>query len=113
MRTEKVDMNVDLLPLLAELRNELKGIYGPRLVNLILFGSQARGDAEPGSDVDVLVVLKGDTQPSDEIGRTGQAVADLSLKHNAVISCVFMDEDRYLHRNGPLLRNIRREGVPV
>ena len=27
--------------------------------------------------------------------------------------CVFIDEERYLHRNGPLLRNIRKEGIQV
>jgi len=31
--------------------------YGDRLVKLLLYGSQARGDARPWSDVDVLAVL--------------------------------------------------------
>jgi predicted nucleotidyltransferase len=86
---------------------------GERLVRMVLYGSQARGDAEPGSDIDILVVLQGPVQPGDEIARTGGIVTDLSLQFQAVISCVFMDEDRFLHRSGPLLRNIRREGITV
>jgi len=80
---------------------------------MVLFGSQARGDAEPGSDIDVLVVLSGEVRTGEEIERTADDVVGLALEHNVVIACVFMDEDRFTRRNGPLLRNVRREGVPV
>jgi len=40
-------------------------------------------------------------------------VADLSIQHNEVISCAFMGEDRFKHRHGPLLRNVRREGINI
>jgi predicted nucleotidyltransferase len=33
--------------------------FGADLVSVVLFGSQARGDAKPGSDIDVLVVVRG------------------------------------------------------
>jgi predicted nucleotidyltransferase len=99
--------------ILTELRRHLEALYGERLLQVILFGSQARGDAEPGSDIDVLVVLKGSVNPGEEIKRTGKIVADLSLTLDEVISCVFMGEDRFKHRNGPLLRNIRKEGIAV
>jgi predicted nucleotidyltransferase len=106
-------MSQKLHPILTELRNRFEALYGEQLVRMVLFGSQARGDAEPGSDIDVLVVLKGPVSPYEEITRTGEIVADLSLQFTEVISCVFMDEERFMHRNGPLLRNIRREGVTI
>jgi predicted nucleotidyltransferase len=31
--------------------------YGPRLVDVLMFGSRARGDHRPDSDADVAVVL--------------------------------------------------------
>jgi len=101
----------DVRGILTELRGQFEGLYGERLVGLTLFGSQARGDAEAGSDIDVLVVLGGEVSPGEEIRRTGGIVSDLSLRHDVVISCVFLDEERFLRRDGPLLRNIRREGV--
>ncbi|WP_089093992.1 nucleotidyltransferase domain-containing protein [Nodularia sp. NIES-3585] len=106
-------MNVTLSLILTRLKQELTDMYGDRLHQLTLFGSQARGDAEPGSDsdIDVLVVLKPPVNPGEEIKRTGKAIADLSLEYDVVISCLFMDETHYQTRNGSLLRNIRKEGV--
>ncbi|MBI4639522.1 MAG: nucleotidyltransferase domain-containing protein [Candidatus Tectomicrobia bacterium] len=106
-------MNAKLKATLTELRCRFEALYGDRLVRMVLYGSQARGDAEPGSDIDILVVLKGSVSPGDEIARTGETIADLSLQFDEVISCVFMDEDRFTHRNGPFLRNIRKEGIVV
>jgi predicted nucleotidyltransferase len=99
--------------LLAELRRRFEALYGPRLVRLMLFGSQARGDAEPGSDIDVLVVLEGPVRPGEEIRRTLDSVADLSLENNVVFSCIFVSRERFETELSPLLINVRREGVAV
>ena len=106
-------MSAKVREILAELRRELEALYGPRLVKLVLYGSQARGDAEPGSDIDVLVVLRGPERTAEEIAKTSEIAADLSLENDEVVCCVFMDEREFVQRNGPLLRNIRREGVPL
>jgi predicted nucleotidyltransferase len=100
-----------LQPILTHLKQEFADLYGDRLLHLILFGSQARGDAELESDIDVLVVLKLPVNPGEEIKRTGKVVAALSLHYDVVISCLFMDENSYQTRCGPLLRNIRKEGI--
>ncbi|MEZ4595172.1 MAG: nucleotidyltransferase domain-containing protein [Chloroflexota bacterium] len=99
--------------ILAELRSQLEELYGNRLVHLVLYGSQARGDALPGSDVDVLVVLAGSVDPATEIDRVSPITAVLSLEHDIVISCVYISEERYVEENSPLLLNIRREGIVV
>jgi predicted nucleotidyltransferase len=41
-------MTENLKTILAKLRQRLEALYGERLVRLVLFGSQARGDAEAG-----------------------------------------------------------------
>lgn len=101
----------DVKIILSELRKKLEALYGDRLAHVILFGSHARGDSDADSDIDVLVVLRGKVNPGEEIQRTGEIVSGLSLENDVVISCVFMDENRFLNRNGPLLRNIRKEGI--
>lgn len=104
-------MNDEIVDILKKLKSEFEKLYQNRLVTLILFGSQARGDAESGSDIDVLVVLKGTVKVGTEVKRTGQIIADLSLQHDEVINCIFMGEDYFINRQGPLLRNIRKEGI--
>ncbi|MEW6586068.1 MAG: nucleotidyltransferase domain-containing protein [Nitrospirota bacterium] len=102
-----------LQQVITELRARLNELYGTRLAHLVLFGSQARGDAVAGSDIDVLVVLKGSVSSGKEIERTGGITSSLSLQHDVVISCTFVSEDRYETEKSPLLLNVRREGVPV
>jgi len=80
-------------------------------VKFLLLGSQARGDVEDGSDIDVLVVLRGHVYPGTEIDRTVNVTARLSLKYDAVLSCVFVSTERYSKEQSPLLINVRREGV--
>ena len=106
-------MNEQLKTILSELRRRFEALYGERLVRMVLFGSQARGDADDGSDIDVLVVLRGLVHPGEEIARTGGIKAELSLRCDVVISCVYMSSDRYLTEQSPLLLSVRREGVPV
>lgn len=106
-------MSERLQNLLADLRRRFEALYGPRLVRLMLFGSHARGDAEPGSDIDVLVILEGSVRPGEEIRRTLDSVAELSLENNVVFSCIFVSRERFETELSPLLINVRREGVPV
>ncbi|MBU2603988.1 MAG: nucleotidyltransferase domain-containing protein [Actinobacteria bacterium] len=106
-------MEAAIRAILSDLEIELRALYGPRLVRLVLFGSQARGEADEGSDIDVLVVLVGPVDAWEEIERTGRIVSDLSLDHTVVISCVFIAEDRYRLEESPLLLNVRREGVLI
>lgn len=106
-------MHKTLAKILRDLRHRFEAIYAERLEQLLLYGSQARGDAAPGSDVDVLVVLRGPVSPCEEIARTLEDVADLSLEHGVVIACVFVSEDQFLRERSPLLLNVRRQGIAI
>ncbi|MGH7390128.1 MAG: nucleotidyltransferase domain-containing protein [Candidatus Rokuibacteriota bacterium] len=39
--------------------DRLKGRFGADLVSVVLFGSRARGEAKPESDIDMLIVVRG------------------------------------------------------
>ena len=98
---------------IAEARALLEREYGDRMVEVILYGSQARGDAVEGSDVDLLVVLRGEVSAGAETSRLSWPLAELSLRHDTIVSCVFMSETRYWNERSPFLLNVRREGVPT
>ena len=45
---------------LKQFRTDLEQTLGAQLIELKLFGSKARGDGRPDSDVDVLVIVASD-----------------------------------------------------
>lgn len=97
--------------ILLKLKFQLLQIYGNRLIEVILFGSQARETANSDSDIDVLIVLKGQVNIGTEIQRTSKIISELSLKYDQVISRLFMSEDYFNNYQSALLRNIRQEGI--
>ena len=106
-------LNVKLSSIFTALRRQLREIYGDRLVKLLLYGSQARGQATAWSDIDIMVVLKGRVRPSEEITLTGAVVSGVCLEYDAVIQCLFMDEECFWSMGSPLLRNVAREAIEV
>ena len=61
-------------PILERFRAAVTEIYGDRLARVVLFGSRARGDAQPDSDYDVAVFLRDMPDRFAEMDR----LADLS-----------------------------------
>lgn len=106
-------MDQRLQTILTELRQHLAVLYGERLVDILLFGSQARGDATPESDIDVMIVLRGEVWPGEEIARSGGIVAQLSLEYNVLLSTIFESEEDFRLRRSPLLLNVQREGIRI
>jgi uncharacterized protein len=106
-------MKAEVRHILDELRAGLEPLYADRLANIVLYGSQARGDATEESDIDVLLVLRGKFRRADEMKRTSQLIADLSLKYDTLISRQFVSEDDYVGARTPLLLNVRREGTAI
>jgi predicted nucleotidyltransferase len=107
-------MNEDTLrDVLSKLRIGLSEILKDRLEGIYLYGSQARGEARIGSDIDVIIVLDGDFEYGEMLDQTIDLVADLSLEFDVVISRAFVSKERYQNEMSPFYMNVRREAVPV
>jgi predicted nucleotidyltransferase len=102
-----------IAPILRELEAGLRAIYGPRLREVILFGSYARGEAKPDSDIDVAVVLDDYDGVFQETMRTGDLADRLSLDNTTVVSLLYIREADLRNAGEPVLRNIHREGVAL
>jgi predicted nucleotidyltransferase len=107
-------MPKNIKKILRELKKGLIEIYGDRLKAIVLFGSYARGDAHPpDSDIDVMLVIKGEFKYGEMQKRSSEFVASLSLENDVVISRVFVSDMEYAQSKMPLLLNVRKEGVTV
>jgi uncharacterized protein (UPF0332 family)/predicted nucleotidyltransferase len=91
----------------------LRALYGERLRRVVLFGSEARDDARPDSDVDVLVVLDGEVDGWAESWNVSDLSVEILRRFHRLVEFVVMDEATFLHGDWPLLTNVREEGTAL
>lgn len=79
----------------------------------ILFGSEARGDARPDSDIDLLVLLDGDTLPLAREETVTLPLYELELKTGVCINPIVMLKKQWRNRpfKTPFYVNVVNEGV--
>lgn len=104
-------------PVLAIFKQELHKLYGPRLKQALLYGSRARGDHQPDSDYDVLVVLEGPFDHWAEVGRLAGLSDDILWrtiedKNPVVASFKPMTPEQFQARTG-FLHNVRKDAIPL
>lgn len=92
----------------------LRERWGSEIVEIHLFGSKARGDAGPESDVDLLIVTqRNDWRLKDEIGRVATRIL---LAEGIYLSIKVLGKaiyQRFLVLEAPFIKNVLREGVAV
>jgi uncharacterized protein len=98
---------------LRDLDGGLRDLYGERHRGFVLYGSRARGKADEGSDVDLLLLLEGSVEIGREIRRSSGVVAPLALNAGLVLSLIPVSIEEYRASSDPYLINVRREGAIV
>lgn len=108
---------------LAAFRQALLEAFPVQIRRIILYGSYARGDATPDSDVDVIIVVAWEEERlPDGFYRSMygdprweaiiDAALDVSLEHSVWISPVVVGENRYIaHQRWSFFKEVRREGI--
>ncbi|NLX91898.1 MAG: nucleotidyltransferase domain-containing protein [Firmicutes bacterium] len=102
--------------LLIEIEANLKKIYGTKLQKIILYGSYARNEQVPGSDLDVMVLL--DLQEA-EIRKYSEAVLDLAVdlttRYGIVVSIQESNIDFFYEWADtlPFYSNVNKEGMEL
>ena len=97
---------------LSELKRKLEERF--ELLDVRIFGSKARGEAAPDSDIDVMIEIE-DYNPVSE-SEIDDIVFKINLEHDCLISVVIFGrreiEEGPLGES-PLYRVIEREGIKV
>ena len=97
--------------LLSRLRLLLKGVAPD--AQMILFGSEARGEAKHGSDIDLLILLEQDkVTPKDE-DRITAPIYDLEIESGTIISPIVMTRKAWNDIKGQTIfyHNVMKDGV--
>jgi hypothetical protein len=92
---------------------DLHGLYAERLVEVVLYGSHARGDAHPDSDVDLAVILDEVASPWEELRRMDDVLWRHTLESGLTVSATPLSRAAWADSRRPLVRAARTDGVRV
>lgn len=102
--------------LLERYVEEIKKIYGERLKSVILYGSYARGDFRPDSDIDIMILVD---LPDIEIEKCGRQLSwstyDFNEEHDTDIKPIAKSDTHFKKWLGiyPFYTNVQKEGVEL
>ena len=107
-------MSYALKKLMEKYVEEIRKIYGSHLRKVILYGSYARGDFHPDSDIDIMILLDITDLDLKEYGtKLSYMTFDFNLDHDLDIKPIAKSEEHFKKwlDNYPFYANINREGV--
>jgi predicted nucleotidyltransferase len=88
-----------------------RAVYGQRLRGVYLYGSRARGDHRPDSDVDVLIVLDRIDDYAADLRRSSEAASSLSIASGLTITRLLVTEEAWGALDRPIIRAAAADAV--
>ena len=97
----------------ARVADELRGVFGDRLVDVVVFGSYADGTATDDSDLDLAVVVRDVDAPWEESRRIDEILWKHTLEAGITLSAFVVDADEWERARRPVLRTAKAAGRSV
>jgi predicted nucleotidyltransferase len=106
-------MAISVKKVVRQCKKVLAQHYGDRFAGLVLYGSVARGHADAGSDIDLLVLLRGSFDTFKELRQIVDLLYPLQVESERLISAKPVPVDDFEHGRLQLYRNAKREGLLI
>lgn len=103
----------ELQTVLREFQTRMKALFGDRIRDMRLYGSYAKGTAQPHSDIDILLVLEPLERSAQEKQAVSEIISDLCMAHGILVMPIFVSEEEFKTNELSFFRNVRRESVAV
>ncbi|MBE5899893.1 MAG: nucleotidyltransferase domain-containing protein [Lachnospiraceae bacterium] len=90
--------------------------YGEDIVEIILYGSYARGEEQNDSDIDIVAIVNGERKLlQDALVEVWNQVDDVSIDYETIISPTVIPYQEYMKwkEDIPYYHNIDKEGIRV
>ena len=104
-------MDERIKQLVSQIKRRLMQRYGEKIKQVLLYGSQARGEATRDSDVDVLVVVDDSLNPFEVRKTLSDFLLDILLEEKELVSVIAVTEQFFETYNSPFILNVKGEGV--
>jgi predicted nucleotidyltransferase len=104
---------IDPLAIARAVASDLRQLYGGRLRDVRLYGSWARGDAHPDSDIDLLVVLDQFSSRWSERQRMEDILWRHSFENDVVVSAHPVGEGELARSASPFVARIGAEAAAI
>ena len=99
--------------IVQQCKSRLQSHYGSQLKGMILYGSMARDQASPTSDIDLLVLLSRPFDYFRELHRIVELLYPIQLESEQLISAKPADLDEFDRGSIQLYRTAKKQGVRV
>lgn len=102
--------------LLGKYVEEVRKIYGERLKSVILYGSYARGDFRPDSDIDIMILVDLTDMELEELSkRLSWCTYDFNEEHDTDIKPIAKSATHFKKWLGvyPFYINVQKEEVQL
>ena len=93
-----------------------KVVYGEDIVEIMLYGSYARGNSTEDSDIDIVTLVHGSREDLQaKLKKIWDMSAELGLENDVIVSPTVVPYDEYMKykQTLPYYRNIAEEGKKI